>query len=550
MSLPRPALSQPLRAAVLALCGIAAPLAAEPPKLDSLFPTGGRAGTSFAVAGGGRVDDARLVSPTPGLIFVPTGKKREWQAHIEAGTPAGLHLVYAINAEGASAPRWFSIGTLPELAETEPNNEAGKGMALDKLPVCLNARLDPGGDVDHFHIDLKAGQPLAGRVEAYALGSPVDILLHILDAAGTRIFTASDGRNLDPDFVFTAAKAGRHTIQIAGFVHPPQANVSFSGGSTTVYRLHLSSGPLVRHAQPAAIAATGKTALQLSGVGLDAKTSAHSAEAPAGAQPGEVVLLQPPQALQPLQVRVATTTPQLEKEPNQEREQATAVQPGVVAGLIASRGDIDRFAVTLKKGDKLQASLWARRLGLPLDAALRVEDPEGKVLSEVADVGEEADPTLSWTAAADGVYQIVVSDQFQLGEPDGHYVLEIGPAQPGVEALLTDAKPITLERGKTASLKLTVKRLNGHKEPLVLRVAGLPAGVHAAEVAVPEKGGEVELKLQAAANAPPGGALVCLQVWSAGDRPRVQPVLAPLRGEDRRGTSLLDHAETLWLQVR
>jgi hypothetical protein len=27
-------------------------------------------------------------------------------------------------------------------------------------------------------------------------------------------------------------------------------------------------------------------------------------------------------------------------------------------------------------------------------------------------------------------------------------------------------------------------------------------------------------------------------------------VLAPLRGEDRRGTSLLDHAETLWLQVR
>ncbi len=550
MSLPRPVLSQPLRAAVLALCGVAAPLAAEPPKLDSLFPAGGRAGTSPVITGGGRVDDARLVSPTPGLQFVPTGKKREWQAHIEAGTRAGLHLVYAVNAEGASAPRWFSVGTLPELAETEPNHEAGKGMVLDKLPLCVNARLDPGGDVDHFHVDLKAGQSLAGLVEAYTLGSPVDVMLHILDASGTRVFTASDGRNLDPDFVFTAAKTGRHTIQVAGFVHPPQANVSFTGGSTTVYRLHLSIGPVVRHAQPAVVAATGKTALRLSGVGLDAKTSTFSAEAPAGAQPGEVVLLQPPHALQPLQMRVSAATPQAEKEPNQERDQATAIQPGAVAGLVAARGDTDRFALSLKKGDKLQASVWARRLGLPLDAALRVEDPAGKVLAEVADVGEEPDPTLSWTAAADGVHQIVVSDQFQLGEPDGHYVLEVGPALPGVEALLADAKPITLERGKTAPVKLTVKRLNGHKEPLFVRVAGLPAGVHAAEVTLPEKGGEVELKLQAAANAPASGAIVRLQVWSAGDSPRVQPVLAPLRGEDRRGTSLLDHAETLWLQVR
>lgn len=550
MSLPRPAPRLPLCAAAFALCAVGSPLAAEPPKLDSLFPAGGRAGTSFAVAGGGRVDDARLVSPTPGLQFVPTGKKREWQAHLEAGTPAGLHLVYAINAEGASAPRWFSVGPLPELAETEPNNEAGKGMTVDKLPVCVNARLDPGGDVDHFHVDLKAGQTLAGRVEAYTLGSPVDVMLHLLDAAGTRIFTASDSRNLDPDFVFTATKSGRHTIQIAGFVHPPQANVGFTGGATAVYRLHLSTGPVVSYAQPAAIAATGKTALQLSGVGLDAKTSAHSVEAPAGAQPGEVVLLQPPNALQPLQFRVAATAPQSEKEPNQERDQATRVQPGVVAGRIAARGDVDRFAVTLKKGDKWQASVWARRLGLPLDALLRVEDSAGKVLSEIADVGEEADPTLNWTAAADGVYQIVVTDQFQLGEADGHYALEIGPAQPGFEALLADAKPILLERGKTASLKLTVKRLNGHKEPLVVRVAGLPAGVQAADVAVPEKGGEVELKLQAAANAPAGGSIVRPQIWSAGESPRVQPVLAPLRGEDRRGTSLLDHAETLWLQVR
>lgn len=548
-----PASPAPLRL-LLTLGLIAAggtPLAAEPPKLDSLFPAGGQAGSSFPVIVGGKVDDARLWSPTPGLHFVPGDrKKREWQVTIEAGTPAGLHLVQAINADGASAARWFSVGNLPELAETEPNNTFDQGMELAKLPLCINARLDPGGDVDHYEVDLNAGQTLGGRVEAYALGSPVDVLLHVLDAAGTRVFTASDGRNLDPDFAFTADKAGRYCVQVAGFAHPPQANVSFTGGSTVVYRLHLNQGPLVRFAQPAAIAASGKTALQLLGLGLDAKTSKHTAEAPAGVQPGDLIQLPVPQALQPLQMLVAAAAPQMEKEPNQEAAQATPIQPGVAAGRIDARGDTDRFVVTMKKGEKLQASVWARRLGLPLDATLRVEDSAGKVLARVDDVGEEADPTLSWTAEADGPHQILVEDQFQLGEPDGHYVLEIGPARHAFEATLADAKPLTLERGKSLTVKLTVKRLNGHKEPLVVRAAGLPAGVHAAEVTVPEKGGSVELKLQAAANAPAGGGALRLEVWTAGEAARVQPVLAPLRGEDRRGSSLLDHAESLWLQVR
>jgi hypothetical protein len=549
VSLPHPAQHR-LRVALLGLCAAGAPLAAEPPKLDAIFPAGGQAGSTVVITGSGRVDDARLLSPTPGLQFVPTGKKREWQVHIAPTTPAGLHLVHAVNPDGASAPRWFSVGNLPEIAEAEPNNEVAGGMVIDKLPVCINAKLDTGGDVDHYQVKLKAGQTLAGRVEAYALGSPVDVMLHILDSTGTRVFTASDSRNLDPDFVFTATKDGNHTLQIAGFAHPPQASVSFTGGATAVYRLHLSTGPLVRHAQPAAIRATGKTSLQLSGVGLDAKKAVYQAEAPAGAQPGDIVLLHPPHALQPLQVKVADAAPQAEKEPNQEREQATPIQPGTVAGIIAGRDDTDRFALTLKKGEKLQASIWARRLGLPLDALLRVEDPSGKVVAEIADVSDEADPTANWTAGSDGVYQIVVADQFRLGEPDGHYVLVVGPAQPAVDALLADANPLAVERGKSIPLKLTVKRLNGHKEPLVVRVAGLPPGVHAPEVAVPDKSGEVEIKLQAAANAPTGGSLIQVQLWTAGDSPQVQSALAPLRGENRRGTSLLDHANTLWLQVR
>ncbi len=538
-------------AAATVLSCLAAALRAEPPKLEALFPAGGRAGSSFVLAASGRVEEgARLWTETPGIHFVPTGKKREWQATVEAGVPAGLYLVHAANADGASAPRWFSVGTLPEVAEVEPNNEAGHGMPIEKLPVCVNARLEQSGDVDGFKVKLAAGQAMAGLVEAYSLGSPVDVMLHILDPGGIRVHTASDGRSLDPEFVFKAEKSGEHTVQIAGFAHPPQANVAFTAGATVVYRLHLSTGPVVTRIHPPAIAAAGKTTVTLSGIGLDPRKLAHSIDAPAGAQPGEVIQVVVPGALQPLQVLVSESAPQQEKEPNNERDKATPVKAGVVAGKITGREDSDRFSIEMKKGEKLQASVWAKRLGLPLDAALTIEDPQGKVLASIADAGDEADPAASWTAAVDGPHQIVVRDQFNLGEEDGHYALEIGPARPGFTATLADAKALVIERGKSASLKVTVKLLNGFKDPLTARVSGLPAGMHAPEVAVPEKGGEVEIKLHAAANAPAGGALTRVELWGKSEPARVTPASAAIRGEDKRGTTLRDDTNAVWTQVR
>lgn len=524
---------------------------AEPPKLDALFPAGGQAGSSFSVVVSGKVDEkAWLICSTPGVQWMATGKKGEFQARISPSTPHGLHLVHAVNAEGISLPRWFSVGGLVELGEVEPNNEVAAPMKLEKLPVCVNGRLDPAGDVDGYSVRLKAGQELAGLVEAYSLGSPVDVMLHVLDEAGSRLLTASDGRNLDPEFFFKAEKEGDYTVQLTGFVHPPQANVSFTGGSTVVYRLHLSTGPVVRYIHPAVVAVNGKTTVALHGVGPDSKKSSHSLEAPRGALPGGVVQVSVPGAILPLQVLVSGAAAQPEKEPNQERNEATPVKVGVMSGQISGTADTDRFSIEMKKGDKLEARVWARRLGLPLDAMLIIEDPTGKVLSTVYDVGEEADPTAAWTAAVDGAHQVLVRDQFSLGEPGGFYVLEIGPAWPSFTATLSDGKALTLAPGKSVSFKASVKLLNGFKEPLTARLSGLPPGVHAPEVAVPEKGGEIELKLHAAANAIAAGGFIRVEIWTQGETAQAIPAAASLRGENKRGTSLLDDAEAIWLQVK
>ncbi len=526
-------------------------LHAEAPKLESLFPAGGQAGSSFTLAATGKLDDnVRLWTDAPGLYLVPTGKKNQWQATLTAQAQSGLHLVYAVNDDGVSGPRWFSTSRLPELAETESNNEPGNGQLLAKLPVCINARLGEKGDVDNYRVALETGQTLVALVEAYALGSPVDILAHVLNPEGQRVLTASDGRNLDPVFVYKAEKAGIYTVQIAGFIHPPAADVRFTGGPAVVYRLHLSTGPVVTGSYPAAVAKTGKTEVELVGYNLDPKKLKLTAEASMIRGSGNNAVIFPPDAIQPVQVLATGKPATLEKEPNNSADQATPVEIGTVAGLISAKTDVDRFVVTQKKGEKLQARLYAQDLGLPLDATLRVEGPDGKVLISSIDQGAQADPGVSWTAAADGPHQIIVEDQFHRGGPHHHYLLEIGLPTPTYAVTLPERKPVLLEAGKTVGVKINVKPLLGFKGPLVARVSGLPAGVHAADVAVPVKGGDIEIKLQAASNAPAATQPITFQVWTTAEPATQVTADYPLHGEEVRGTTLKDRASWLWLRVR
>lgn len=526
-------------------------LHAEVPKLDFLFPAGGQMGSTFLVQTGGKVDaTTRLWCESPDIHFLPGSKKGEWQVTVTAAARLGPHLVYAWNGDGVSEPRWFSVGRHAESEEQEPNNEADKPQQLPSLPACINGRLLERGDVDHYSLLLKKGETLVAMVEAYALGSPVDMLAHVLNPGGERVLLASDSRNLDPLVVYTATETGVHTLQLAGFVHPPAADIKFNGSAATIYRLHLTTGPWVTHVYPPAVAIKGNTELDLQGYNLDPKKKRVTVQAADVEKRGADWLLHLPEHPLPVQVMLVNQTAQVEKEPNDRPDQATPITPGPVAGLISSREDADRFSLPLKKGQKVRAHLYAGRLGLPLDATLRVEGPEGKEVAVALDQGVEPDPSASWTAATDGTYQIVVEDQFHQGGPDRHYLLVIEAPEPTYAVTLPERKPLHLELGKTLKIKLNVRLLDGFKESLVARVSGLPAGVHAADAPVPAKGGDVEITLQAAANAPETTLPVTFQVWTTGEAPRQITADYPLRSADVRGTSLRDRASWLWLQVR
>lgn len=110
----------------------------------------------------------------------------------------------------------------------------------------------------------------------------------------------------------------------------------------------------------------------------------------------------------PLPFVVGSLAELVEKEPNNSVEQATAVpSSSVVAnGRLGSRGDVDHFAVELRQGQTLVASLAGHDvLGAPMDSAMHVVSTSGYQLAFNHD-GRGLDPEIVFAAPADGTYVV------------------------------------------------------------------------------------------------------------------------------------------------
>lgn len=97
-----------------------------------------------------------------------------------------------------------------------------------------------------------------------------------------------------------------------------------------------------------------------------------------------------------------------EKEPNDAPQEAQMldVAASVVNGRFGKAGDVDAFAVMLRKGETLVASLQGRvDLASPMDASLQVVTPAGFVLAHNDDY-HGLDPQIVFVAPADGKYLV------------------------------------------------------------------------------------------------------------------------------------------------
>jgi hypothetical protein len=186
---------------------------------------------------------------------------------------------------------------------------------------------------------------------------------------------------------------------------------------------------------------------------------------------------------------------------------------------------------------------------------LRIEDSTGKELAKNDDANNSADPSLVWTAPADGKFIAAISSLLRQGGSNYIYRLSVTEPKPGFRATVA-ANNFNVSPGKTNEIKVTVSRVNGHDNPLVIETSGLPAGVSLVTGEIPVKGGDVSLKLSATTEAKPFQGPFTLNVREPVSGKSVLVVNELITRSTDNGvpqgyaTLAIEHTQILWLTVR
>jgi hypothetical protein len=115
---------------------------------------------------------------------------------VQSSSPLGITEIRGQGAHLFSNPKAFETGDLPELLEKEPNNTAETANPISP-PLTVNGRIGSEKDIDVFSFKSDKNQRLICEVAAQRLGSPLDPLLTLTDAAGKVLAQNDDANGMD-----------------------------------------------------------------------------------------------------------------------------------------------------------------------------------------------------------------------------------------------------------------------------------------------------------------------------------------------------------------
>ena len=529
--------------AALAVPLLAAPAVCADPELHVVIPRGAQAGTTqtFSFVGKRLADAEEVLFYDPGFTvrgITPSEKKGEVDFLVRAAVeiagvvPPGGHLVQVRCRNGLTEFLTVHTGTLPEFAEVEPNGDAETATRLppdafdDAGGLTVTGNIESEG-LDHFAVDLDAGQVVTIEVEGLRLGSDFnnanDPTLEVFGPDGRELAAADDTPHTaaDPLLTFTAEDAGRHVLMLR--------HAEYKGSGRSFYRMHVAlrpgAFPRPRAAYPAGGPVGEPTEITLLGDAAGPFTQTFVPERGRTLDGTGAVL--PVRDGRPMQGRLpfrASPFPNvLEVEPNDRREDATAgAQPSAFNGILQEPGDEDWFAFEGKKGWYLRLEVFGRRLGSPIDPVLDLYGPDGKRIDGKEDTGGP-DPRFDKRLAADGTYYLRVRDHLGRGGPLFVYRLECAAPQrtpslspPRHGRYGQDRQRVVIPRGGRYATRISVKR-DGLGGTLAFEADRLPAGVSLLAPPVPNNQGTWPVLFAAADDAPLSATLTDLRAFRADD---------------------------------
>lgn len=485
------------------LATLAGPAWAQAPSITEVFPAGARAGTQITATVSGK--DLKSVTA---LEVSGSGVKAEPQPGgtatslpvllvVDPGAELGEREVRLVTTGGVSNAARIWVGRFPDMVEKEPNNTRAQAQELTAFPATINGRSDRAEDADCYAFQAAAGETWVFGVTAARLHSQFDGYLTLYDARGRVLDSAMDNLQRDPRLVHTFKSAGKYVIEVR--------DTLYHGGPGYTYRLNVGKLPVVTRYAPMGGQRGSTVKVQLQGINLGAvHTLDVTVPKETHRRTVRVAPTTPAGAANPVELFVDDEPELVEQEPNDTSAQAQRLAsiPTIISGFMDHDGDKDTYVVSLREKQAVQIDMLAQRIRSRVDGVLRVLDHTGKEVASNDD-GVGTDPRLLFTAPAAGDYYLEVHDLGNKGGDDYFYRLKVeNPPSPDF-ALTFTPDALTVPSGAATAVTVTARR-TGYNGPIRLHSEGLPAGVSASDVTLPEGQTTAVFTLAAPAGGKPG----------------------------------------------
>lgn len=501
---------------------------------------------AFAVQVSG---DGVTAQPVPEKPSAPNEK-------LPANKRSIFHRKYRFSAAATAIPglRDFRLGTLegvstlgavlvtrdPVLLEKRENDTPETAQAV-AWPVAVCGTLERDEDLDYYQFTVSAGTTLTfwmrmatSQVKVHDGLGISDPLLTLYTTQGRLLATVNNTIANDPVLTYTFRDAGTYRVLVR--------DVRYKGNPHWSYCLEIHDRPVVTHTFPVTVQ-PGKTS-ELIPYGYHLPAGEKLAVAASSASTASSLPVFEPELLlttgrlkgavtNEFTVLVHPLAGILEQRPQPDAPQAVSL-PSLVQGRIGRPGEVDRYTVTARRGEKLTLEVYARRCRSPLDPVLRIKNAQGELLVENDDQ-QSLNMSLSdsriesWQVPADGTYSVELSDLNEAGGTDFVYALELRRSQPHFRLELETDKT-HLSPGLSYPVYVHAERREGFTGSIQLSAGLLPAGVTAHTETIPPNAQHGCIVVTAAPQAPVSVLRLQIQgtanLAPAGEPPRMQTALA------------------------
>jgi hypothetical protein len=334
---------------------------------------------------------------------------------LQADAPIGPFGLTVAGPDGIASPIGLLVDSLPSVSESSDNHDLAHAQLIPERTAVDGVADGPASDF--FRVRSNADQRLTLEVRSNYLGTAIDPMVRLLDSNGNEIAQNDDlPGSSECRLAWEAKKDVEYFVEVRDSKY-------VTGGR---YRLRVGDFPAVQTIYPPAVTAGEVVKLTACCHEVaDITLADWAAPQTTAATLRHVPVFAPNNATSWGTVLVTPRPVVIESEvAENESVPVGATVPTVLAGRINAPGDVDRFGVTLKKGEAIRCTPRTTSLHSPAWLKIKLLHPDGRILAE-SPVNEASEWRFDFVPPEDAVYQIVVEELLQRGGSDFVYAIEL-----------------------------------------------------------------------------------------------------------------------------